>query len=490
MAVAILLSIVLVGCGDVIVTPDLDRLDQALSRPRGVQYSWEPPFDLISEKDLHIIGFSKATDMPGLTLSRMDAPLGFLHLGMISINQGYIMDKADTSVVWLYDYLSREMTPFIDYRDTIYTVGQEIVLSQEWMVWLRLEPLTSHESGIRRRYVSLMARKLPNNDHETDIILDKSFCTAAEAYYQPFDSLAVDGSNLVYRRSSFSGGLRDTEVVYVDLSRMRQSVLDRARGSSGKQIVFCSVLDTLVAWDIQTNYQVEYTGFPPFAEACYSISVYETDNSKLPLGSNPLINLTQNDYYYAPILHRNSVVALRYYPTQIKWTSRRVGKGMSESVVDHRSFDTGIVQFNYKFNTGRVLVYDYEYAVDLQEYFCSQFSPRAVQRSDIYIGRRFLSWQSNVAERHIVYDMDTFMIIELPVYFSDSYTEEVSLFRIVPQIDWLNLRFSDQSDLHTFSVFPNLQNIRVTPIPSPEADYFLFEHIYDLEEPYILVVRS
>ena len=491
MTIAILLfCVLLAACGGVVITPDLEQMEQALSMPLGTQYAWHNTVEIISEADLHRIGFSKAVDMPDMELSRLDPPVGFRPVGMTSSSEGYLLENGQSQTLWLYAYTSGERSIVLDYRDSKLHIGKEIVFNQRWLIWLELDPLKADTDGIRRRTVRLVARDLASEDTEENTILDEGICTAAEGFYLPFDSLALDGSNLAYRRSSFSGGLRDTEVVFIDLSQERLLVLDRARGVSGRQILNCSIADTLVAWDLQVNYQVEQPGFPPRSEARYSIYSYETDSSKLTPGSNPLTTLTRNDFFYNPCLYRGNLLALRFWPTRATWFMPRGGGMYVTPLIDHRTFDTGIVQINYQFGIGRLLVHQNEYALDLLEYLIYTGSPRSVQRSDFYAGRRLLSWQSNVGERHMVYDMDTFQFIELPVYFSDAYLSGVDLFRIVPMVDKLQVRFTDMNDLHLFTIYPNLLNIRVTPIPGADADYLYFEHVYDLEPPYILVIRG
>ena len=483
----LLWGMLLHSCGEVVVKQDLEAMEQALNLPRGTQYMWQANFELIAEEDLHRIGFSKAVDMPELTLTRLDPPSGLKPVGMVSQSQGYLLDTLDYQRLYLYDYSQHTRTTLLDYRDSGITIGKELAFGNKWLVWLELGPFVRNDAGMREKEVRLVARDLST---DKDTVLDRGYHASAQGFFLPFDKLSLEGDIFACRRSVFSGGIRDTEIVYINLAEMRLVVLDRARGSSGRLFAGCNISGSQIVWDLQINFSVEYPGFPPFDQARYSIYSFETDSTKLEPGVSSLTTLTRNDFFFAPAGYRGNLIALRFWEPSIVWIPPPRGAVEAPYRLDYNTFDTAIVQITPQYGVGRYLVYDYEAVIDYKEYLVASNNPRTIQRSSFYIGTRLLSWQSSIPEQHLVYDLETYQILELPVYFGDAYQDEQLLARDVPVVDKVRNRYQEYNEMHQFIIYPNLAYIRVTPVPGAGADYLYFEHIYNLDPPYILVVAG
>ena len=478
-AITLLLCRVLSGCGDVVIAPNLEqleRMEEALRYPRGPQYNWIPVDQGIT---------LTAEERPDLTFSRLDPPAGLFPLGMNDSSSGYLIDKVSQDILWLYDYSNDQLQPILDYRNTALTMGSEIAFSANWLVWLEIEPFVQGSDGINSREVRLMARNLSAELYDMDIVLDIGRSTMADGFYLPFDQLGLADDSLVYRGSVFRGGRRDTQVVWIDLATLTMRIIGQANGNAGRQILHCSISGTLIAWDVQVNFQVEIPGveFPPQQQSRYTVYTYQTDSSRLPFGASPERLITQNDWYYAPFLFRETLLSMVVMPTRIAWTDQPIGPMGGDLFVNHRSYDHGIVQINPDFGSGRVLVLNSDYSEDIIAYYANLRSPRSIQRDNLFAGQRLVSWQCNVSEHHIVYDMGSFTYLELPVWFGDAYDMGKVMERVFMTQGAVPVPIG-----RAFTIWPNLQLIRVTHIPGADADYFYFEHIYDLEPAYILVV--
>jgi len=339
------------------------------------------------------------------------------------------------------------------------------------------------------------------------LVLDSGTSTPADGSYLPFDSLSLDGNSLVYRASSFDAGWRDTRVKLVQLDIETAWTIGAASAASGRQILRCSIDRQLIAWDVQINSQRTHTirttrvlnawstppevvvvdepypQFPQLTEARYSLYTYQLDSSKLAFGASPERSITLNDDYYAPFVYQGTLLAVRQIAPSLAWTDQPVGPSGSNLWVNYRTYGTAIVQINPAFGDGRILVRAHQYSRLLVAHYANLRAPRTTQRDSIHVGKRLLTWKSNVAERHIVFDMGTYTFIELPVFFADAYSDELAYSMLVKEIDASG---RDIGGVRVFYYYPNLLNIRVTPIDGLDADYLYFEHIHGFGKPYLL----
>jgi hypothetical protein len=206
---------------------------------------------------------------------------------------------------------------------------------------------------------------------------------------------------------------------------------------------------------VQTNVQVHISGLAPLQREKYSIYCYTLDDGTGSSGGQSEWTLTQNDDYYAPVVHNRDVYALLKYPVHREW--ELISDPPIIYLDNDQRFANAIVHINTSFRNGQVLVRGTPNALDLLQEYKRRSVPVAVQRHEVYVGKRLLSWKSNIPEQNIVLDLANYCLLELPVRTNSSSSD-------APAEYW------------------------VRPIPGLDADYLVFEFLYDYEPAYILRV--
>ena len=514
-AIISLILLSLVGCSNQTGSGALPVVDiPTQNLPRGPRLMTSPEHDGTT---------AHADDIPGFETQLIELPLGFMPLGFLSETVCLFMDSDARQVLWLYDFTSDSLHEIVDYRHTEYTLGPKIAFNERWLAWTEIEPYRTTIGGSLSREVRLMAAAwepadLATSESEASIpflssdvfIVDVGSNSPAEGFYLPFDSLDLDGDSLVFRQSIFDAGWRDTRVKLAQLASGTVQTLGAASGISGRQILSCSIDKQLVAWDVQINFQrvptatvtqalsgaldnpddyivtyIPYPQLPMLPDAVYTIHTWQLDSSKLPFGTSPERIITQNDVYYAPFVTNDTLMVLQHVPQSRSWTDRPVGPSGSDLWLNYRTYDTLITLIRPEFNSARVLVGAFEYSRTMMDHYASLRSPRAIQRDSIHVGKRLLSWRSNVGDRHIAFDLETQTFVELPVYFSNVYDDVIEYGRVVRTRSEVGAMLMVE-EVVNFPYFPHMLNVRVTAITGLDADYLYFEYIDSDEPPYIL----
>jgi len=435
----------------------------------------------------------KASDLAGLSVQVLDVPDRYRPVGIIDARYWLVVRGEQSDALWLYDQSeNRIIREVIDYQGSEFNIGNEISFNERWLVWLEISPYTVLSDGAKTREVRLMVREIAvselivgiSNPYNEAFIADIGYTAPADGFYLPFDNLNLDGDTLVYRQSVFNSGWRDTRVKVADLASNTVSTLGAASGASGRQILHCSLNETLVSWDVQINYQIKVPNFPPYPRALYNLHTYQLDSRKLERGESPDRIVTQHDDYYSPVVRGDSLFVLQQYPLAVSETSRPVGPGGSELYINHRTYNNAIAQIEPRYLSGRVVVKDYTYSRLIMEYNAEARLPRSVSRDSIHVGKRLLSWQSNIAENHIVFDLYTYAFVELPVFFAGVYDNEFTITDLSSFSDGLS---ESESTMYTY--YPAMASIRANPIPGLDADYIYFVDIHQQESAYLLRVE-
>ena len=479
------LALMLSGCWEAsenFSSEELLRLEAIQYRPRGgtLGIAAEPP------TPIGTVGAGIDLDLTVIAL-----PKGYSPLGMLSAEHGYLLDRERPEVLWLYDFSRESFTAAIDYRESEFHVGEEIALSERWLVWLQIAPYRLQENGSKEREVRLMARDRSDPDAEA-IVIDIGYNSPAEGFYLPFDSLGLDDDLLVYRYSVFEYGWRDTEVRLADLGSGELFVLGLAHSNAGRQILHCSIADRIIAWDVQINYLQEYPSLPSQPKSLYNLHCYYLDIEKVIVGNSPEVLVANSDHFYWPIVYQSSLYALSHQEPRLQWDRISSG-GQGDVFILQRTIESSIVSISPQFRSGQTRVfYDYFHA-GLIDIFREKRLPRSIQMDNIHIGKRILSWQSNVSDHHLVYDIPTARYALLPVYFAEipPYGDE-GLWGVEVLIEdgfWGQTRkeMSAPAPESVASLF--LEGIWVRPVNGIDADYLLFGLVSGAEDPYILRIE-
>lgn len=428
------------------IAPDYAVIEEAMRLPRGA------PLQLLDGTQDADVRYERADETTKLNLQRLDPPEGSWPLGMIDARYGYLLDEAQPQVLWRFDYQQRSGVELIDYRGSSARIAREIAFNENWLIWLELGPYRQQSNGLRQREVRLMARDLQGQYHDADIVIDQGSNTPAEGFYLPFDSLSLDDATLVYRASVFQNGQHDTRVKVTLLDTRETKTLASASGAAGRQIHRCSIDGSLIVWDVRSSFSLPVTQRAALTQARYSLYCYQLKEGNLRRIDGTEQVLTQNDDYYEPVVYGEEVFALRQFATRRDWIE------ISTMPSIHRDNDqiyrNIIVRINPAIRSALVMVRNSGYSAQLLEAYALQRIPVTVQRDNIHVGKRLLSWQSNIGEQRLVYDMLSFTFLELPVYFELSEADAQSL--------W------------------------VQPIRGLDADYLLFGLASKKEPPYLL----
>ena len=445
---SVVLLVVLCGCQQPVSRPNYALIESAAQLPPG------RPLNLSNGgRDVELRS-GKVGEIVYVDMQHLDPPAGYYPLGMLDSHMGYLVEKDIMDALLLYDYQDGSFQAVIDYRSSDMELGLDIAFSDRWLIWLEMDPFLIQEDGLLRRQVRLMVRDVQSGHAE--MVLDSGSVTPAEGFYMPFDYLCLDGDTLVYRYSIFSNGRRDTRVKLGDLSYSTVRTLASASGVAGRQITHCSFAGKLVAWSVQTNVQVQISGLAPLQREKYSIYCYTLDDGTGTSGGQSEWTLTQNDDYYAPVVHNKDVYALLKYPVHREW--ELISDPPIIYLDNDQRFANAIVRISTSFRSAQVLVRGTPNAVDLLQEYKRLSVPVAVQRHNIYVGKRLLSWKSNIPEQNIVLDIANYCLLELPIRTSSSSDD-------APKEYW------------------------VRPIPGLDADYLVIEFLYDDEPSYILRIE-
>ena len=411
-------------------------------------------------------------------------PKGMLPLGMVDDHTGYLMAKSEPQQIWQYDYQQESYISIVDYSESEVQVGKHIAFNESWLIWLELTPYVKTQGNIKEREVRLMALNLANM---TSICLDNGSSTLVESFMLPFDHLDLEEHYLVYRYTMFHNGVKETEVRLIDLLDFQKHTLGQASWELNQQVMSCSISDAFIVWDVQAQYMTQDDLLLPFerkaASMMYYIDLSEHPQPK-PVNAKLIAGQTKP---YASLSHRNSIFALRDVMPMLIWTDPINSNGdgplveMGGTHIVNRTIDTSIIIIDPKSDMGVELIREYDYTLVLQEYYRLKASPRAITRSDLFIGQKFLSWQSNINEQLIVYDLMNYSFVELPLFFEDIIAEPLSL-KVITKVNGL----SQEKD---YIYLPRLDYLEVTPIKGLDADYFYFYH-WDLDSAYLLRVGS
>jgi len=347
--------------------------------------------------------YGRVGDYVYYNIQRLEVPQGFTPVGFTGDNQGYLLQTTEAKTLWLYDYTTQTSTPVIDYRGTEYSLASEIVFNQEWLVWSELGSYVRQTDGSRERSVRLLARNLLTPQEDWEVAVSVSSPTHASAL--PFDSLSLDGYTLVYRLSLFNAGRRDTKVMLTQLNSRANWTMATASANGGRLIGRCSVADQVVTWDVQANYQLVSNVVPPLPRGAYSLYMYQLDGSKLERGENPETRLSLNGSIYAPVAHGGSIFALQA-----------------------RGGEIVIIEINSALKTGSSRVFGYSLSPYIYETYhdpdyLRQPKERYVQRSHIQVGQRLLTWESSIRDKQYVYDLASYVLVELPINFGSNFLE-------------------------------------------------------------------
>jgi len=423
------------------------------------------------------------------TLDTLVPPRGFRPVGMLDADHGYIISESETQTLWLYDYVRAEHQPVIDCSQSgggIF-LSEEIAFSERWLIWQEVEEVIG--DAIPYKECSLWARdRRVEGGQAADILIVKDSIAMIHGYFLPFDNLSLDGDRLVYRYVDFSKGSCMSAVRLVDLRTLEERTLATANESSNRRINRCSIADSLVVWDVQIGYAINISGMPPQTRARYHLYTYQLDPEKLGPKEDALQQITMNRNFSAPFAYRGKFAAVITYPLTAYDYSLR-----SDIVF----IDTTSEENSLSYLTTGNLTTATDYEVYLKEsyfplrYDGGLYGKRVFWRYQPFIGKKILTWGSSLPEHHVVLDMETYNFLALPVYFSDAYEGMV----ISQKIDPIYTLYASGDVVITgYTVeeipwWPNLERIRVTPIPGLDADYLLFEHIENLEPPYILRIE-
>jgi len=414
---------------------------------------------------------------------------------MIDSTQGYLVSGDNSQTLWHYDYDRATLRPLIDYRGSESNIAAEIVFNQRWLVWQEVRPLRTGASDLppsRESLLWLRDLTAPQNETEepaADILIAIDIIANLHGFFLPFDCLSLDGDLLVYRHSDFSSGPRITSVCLVDLLSGEESILASVSELNGRRINNCSIADKLVVWDVQIGYQINISGLPPQSRARYNIFIYQLDPAKLGPKDSALRQVSLNRAYSFPVAYGGGFLAVFDYPLM------DMNLTMRSDIV---FIEPGQEDDRFCYLTTLKLTTTDSYAYYLQSVFAPQrydsgyYASKHFWRYNPVVGKSMAAWSGNVPERYVVLDMKTWQFIALPVYFSDAYVDEL----IMKKYDAVVEVYSSGDVVITgYEVtelpwWPNLEKIRVTVLPGLDADYFYFEHLEELEGPYILRIRG
>ena len=422
-------------------------------------------------------------------LTVLHPPAELRPVGMADTSRGYFSDREQFQVLWLFDFDSKVRHPVVDYRGSDSRLASEIVFNDRWLVWQEVSPGKNPSTGIRPyRECRLWLRDLSSlTDNNTDILLATSDILNLYGFFLPFDSLSLDDHYLVFRHSDYSTGPRITSVILVDLLNLDTQTLAIVSEENGRRINRCSIADSLVVWDVCLGYRVNLPGLPPRLGARYNLFTYQLDTSKLGSRDEALKQITLNRAYSSPFAWQGKFLAVvENVRTAYDYFS------LSDIILIEPTPDDDRITFL----TTADLSSSADFSFYLTDYYFANryddgfYATKNYWRYQPVAGNRFASWGSNLPEHHVVFDLEAMCFVALPVYFSDTYDDVIIMRKYTEIIEVLASGdvMVTGYDLQEIPWWPNLQNIRVTQIPGPSADYFYFEHIYDLEEPYILVV--
>ena len=343
-------------------------------------------------------------------------PEGAKPLGQLSKQEGFIR-SADEQVLYLWDYSLATGTIIQSLSDG-WLIDSIFALNSFSCVWLEYSPLIEENGRWQREYIM----RVYDIQGSKEIVRAK--VTAAEGSFRPLDNIVMSETHLVYRFSTFINGWRDSEVMLYDLISGETQSLFKSMGNGGSIINRCFIQDSLVSWDVQTLRGTI------FSDAFYDLYVYQLDQSKLARNEDPLKRITSNLGYHSPIIQRNFIYALKNLPYEVG---------------NHTSLRSEVVAIDPAMLTSQriihadVLIYrlDPMYSDEIIDYANAGINlhpeetegimwrydlkglNRTVLLDDLFIGERYLSWQSNVEDQHVFFDLDYFGIYLMPLFFED-----------------------------------------------------------------------
>lgn len=407
----------------------------------------DKPSSLLSVKDLMEAAASTEEVPEELVYARLDkleVPDGCRPLGLIDSRHGYMLD-AQRNAISIYDFGEQQHQPLIESGDG-WRIAAEIAFNERWLIWIE-SAVSDNASASGPRPHRLLCLDLQDGAAQS-VEINSGSTTVFEGSFLPFDSLGLDGDSLVYRYSEFKNGQRDTQVHLVDLRAMSRQTLMSASSAGGRMIMRCTIAEQCIAWDVQLVQEVEVAGLPSMQQSFYDLYYYKNDLSKLHSGEAQLKQIAQNRGYGFPLAYRNQIVVLS-----------QANLSFENSVLHN-----DIVLISPDLNSAQVIVHTgsqpyyemlYTYDKMLKTFGNPEERPTPVSFSEPQIGKRFLSWQSNVFDRHIVYDLHNLCFLELPLFFTAER--------------------SSQEGNYTSRYLPGL-----------DADYRFFETVDGSENAYIL----
>ena len=403
-----------------------------------------PPLTLLG-------GLSNATvlveNAGDILVQRISLPADVLPVAFVDANHAYAMLEGEPQVLWSYRLGtyddSWQAEPVIDLRGQDALVCGDVAYNGKWLVWMETSVPSGYESSLVQE-VHVKARDL---ELGVDIHIATGSYTASDGFFMPFDQLYVEGSLLLYRHSSLHHGWRDTAVVLFNLESLSTQIVAQAFGAEGDTILHCSMDNQLVAWDVQSAYQQRVGSLPALPRARYSIYTYQLGMETSE--EDALGIVTQNRGYYAPYVHQGKllVTSLQYVWFDEPGRERRYSN--PEDRYKELGYETTIELIDPLNRTVQRVVYEHEQSAAILAHFADMDIPRSIYRDNAYVGKRFLSWESNVAEQQIVFDMRDAQYVALPL---DGVGEPGN------------------------ELYP-----RVRAVPGIDADYFLIDY-YGLRE--------
>lgn len=328
-----------------------------------------------------------AADNPAYHLRRYDLPDGFLPIGMVNEESGYLFD-AERQGLYRYAFDGRE-------PELIYPIATEAAAD------MRLEGLCFDEDQLvlslsveqsegRRAILRLLT---PRGEAIGDLALESY--GSAEAY--PFTQLKLSNGLLLYRSVDATG--RFSRVCLIDTQQQDAQTRIIAEADRQKQLRIgsCDIDSDSVIWETRRDFHVVATGLPTLPQSRSTLSRYR-------LHDGAVETLGEESIYFSPVLREGAIYAVELLP--IEWLDG--------------GYDTNLVRIDAdksemtRLPNGNTAVFAFIEAME------AKGLARNLLRSEPRTGLRFLSWHSNYPERQLIYDLQGLCYTELPLLFSSA----------------------------------------------------------------------
>ena len=412
----------------------LRRVEAMLSQ--GQMRTASMPVDPVTD-----LVYGKNGEYVTLKLEKLTLPVEHNPIGMLDAKTGLFSDSTICETIWSYDFTGGRFTPLLQ-AQTGGLLSSELAFSADWLVWIALGPLAGQPQEQLTREARLMARDLSGD--RGDIVIDTATYYTSDGFALPFSSLSLDANNLAYRYTYLQDMHRMSQVRLADLDSLAISAYATVSEQNGMQIGRCSVSQTLLCWEVQHNYLQWYTFWPNLPISSYSIYCYQLDSSQVARGESAEMHITNNDLLYAPLLVNGRIFALNDY---------------------QYNDDIDVVRIEPLLDSAQGMIMGWDFSEELSAYYNYEdkhIIDRTVQRGDIFVGKRLLTWQSNIHDQRYVCDLDSATLVELPL----NTAEEFGTYR-----EDNGLQFT------------------VRAIPALDADYLLIEPLDYASERYLMKVE-